>query len=376
MRKRNDERDHAIFGLVTILAAIFCIAFACQKGAFGQESFLCTYRAGSFTCEPIKEPVPTTAPTPKPTPVPTPKPTAAPTPMPTPAPAACPNGGSTVTMAALQTALNAAPANVTICVLDGIWKGPLYINKPVRLMAAPGSKPIIEPGYGKEDKIWIYVPAKGTIIEGFEIRYGYEGVKSFASDVVIRNNHIHHNKFANVNIATEKAAVNNVTVQGNLFEWPGYDANNKPFPDVSQKQAHDLYFSDFTCLGITNIYAIQNTFRHSGGRAIQGNAEACTGKVGINGGLYANNNIDTTSLGIISWGNVRNIIMRENSINTYGYPPTNDSDHFCFSFYQSAGNTVENNTCKTSMLGNDGGGCGNNHYGTFKNTYRNNSCTR
>lgn len=332
-------------------------------------------------CPACPTPVPIPKPTAAPTPAPTAKPTPVPTPVPTLTPLTCPDGGSTVTMGAMQTALNAAQANATICVGDGTWRGPLKISKPVRLMPAPGAKPIIEPGQTDQGKIWIYASASGTItkpviVEGFEIRFGYEGIKSYASNVVIRNNNIHHNKFGNVIISTDTAPVNNVTVQGNDVSWAGYQSDDVLYPGVSAKQAHGIYFSDFNCRGVTNIYVIANKLHDLGGRAIQGNTEICGSRGKIDGGLISNNDIWNTSLGMIFWVNVRNILIKDNRVNTYDYPPTNDPEHFCFSFYQSSGNRVEANICKVSTLGNAGGGCGNNHYGTWSNIYSNNTCTR
>ena len=369
----NDERNSVIF-TGAVFWVIIVAAVLTGPGLYRDASGQTLSPGDSLTIKCANCPPPPVCPE---CPVcPTPAPTPVPTPKPAPAPDICPSGGSVVTIGALQTALNAVQPNGTICVLDGIWKGPLKIDKPVRLMAATGAAPVIEPGQSDDGKVWIYPSAKGTVIEGFEIRNGYEGIKSFASDVIIRNNHIHHNKYGNVIISTESQPVNNVTLQGNRMAWPGYEKDDKPYPRISNKNAHNIYFSDYTCRGITNIYVIQNTLTDSGGRAIQGNTESCGSTGKIDGGIFARNVIERSSLGIISWVNVRNIIMRENVISTYGYPTTNDSDHFCFSFYRSEGNTVENNICKVSTLGNAGGGCGNNHYGTWSNTYRNNSCTR
>ncbi len=315
-------------------------------------------------------PVPTPAPKPTATPIPTPSPT----PVPTPAPTPPPGSTATVTIGAMQTAINAAKPGDTILVGNGIWRGPLYITKPVILKAAPGASPVIEPGLTSNGKVWIYAEAEGAVLEGFEIRYGYEGIKSFASNVTLRGNYIHHNRLGNIMLVADTKPLTSGLIEDNEIDWPGYDSRNRVYSGVSPKNAHGIYFSDYKCRGISGVTVRRNTFRNGGGRAIQGNTESCGNSGSVRNNLIADNLIENHSYGIIGWVNFNDNIIRGNIISTYDYPSTNDEYHHCVGFFKSNGNLVANNTCEPVSLGNAGGGIAHNHYNQpLNNTYLNNT---
>lgn len=318
-------------------------------------------------------PVPTPAPQPTASPSPVPSPTPQPSPTPT------PPSGSTVTIGAMQTAINAASPGDTICIGNGTWSGPLHISKRIILKAAPGASPVIEPGLDSNGKVWIYTGAEGTVVEGFEVRYGYEGFKIFASNVTLRGNYIHHNRLGNIMLVADTKPLTSGLIEDNEIDWPGYDSRNRVYSGVSPKNAHGIYFSDYRCRGISGVTVRRNTFRNGGGRAIQGNTESCGNSGSVRNNLIEDNLIENHSYGIIGWVNFNDNIIRGNIISTYDYPSTNDTDHYCVGFWKSNGNLIANNECEPSMLGNAAGsnGLAEYHMGTspngLNNTFLNNT---
>ena len=113
-------------------------------------------------------------------------------------------------MRTIQKAASLARAGDTILVRGGVYSEPVVLRfsgqkgKPIVLKNYPGERPVIQPGQRGEQPPGHAVllqaqegyqnPIGWITIEGFEIRYGWDGVKFYnAHDIVIRNCHIHEN---------------------------------------------------------------------------------------------------------------------------------------------------------------------------------------
>jgi PKD repeat protein len=262
-----------------------------------------------------KETSPTSTPTPTPTPEPTPTPTPTPAPEPTPTPTPNPSfsepdsgvsdapivcvGEVIKTVCAsgcdyttIQAAVNAAQPGWTIQVKNGIYtsggQDTSVVNiigksgtssNPICLQNYPGHTPIIDPTGSvvtqslNQKGINIY-NSRWWIIEGFEIRHGWEGIKiqppstdlsQVSSNITIRNNYVHDNN--NVGINPHNAtdiyiAYNEITSNGDDTDecTAGnqchnlYIKTNPKYPGIAQKTTIRGNFIQLSSGGAIHIY--------------------------------------------------------------------------------------------------------------------------
>ena len=90
--------------------------------------------------------------------------------------------------AKIQDAINAVTSEGTIIVYEGTYHENIVINKPLNLVSA--SLPIIEGGAAGD---CISVSANNVVINGFEIRNGYNGIIGETDGSTFSNNIIHDN---------------------------------------------------------------------------------------------------------------------------------------------------------------------------------------
>ena len=254
----------------------------------------------------------------------------------------------------IQNAVNNAKPGDTIQVKNGVYVERVNFTKsgtstqPIALVNYPGHRPVIDPGNGKYPTECC--PASGTprvefnaewvILKGFEIRYGWDGVKVYKPHNTIRDNWIHHNKYQGILIVS----TSNVFVEGNTVENNGTDPGTCSNPDwggVSPKHCHGIYMSDYLCTGMADITIRGNVLSNHGGRGIQWNGYGCNSQ--MKNTLVENNIIENNSWGIVLYHNVVNSTITNNTFVIEKYPATDDTSHTFVSIWESTDNVVANN---------------------------------
>jgi len=149
----------------------------------------------------------------------------------------------------VDRALSLARAGDTVLVRGGLYKGHIYLrfsgepDKLIVLKNYPGERPILD-GEGKgrielkSEHGW-QKPIGWVIVEGFEVRNGWDGIKFYnAHHIVLRGNHLHDN--LNQGILGNG---HHVRIEGNIIAHNGFKADN----ERSNKE-HGIYCTgtDFT----------------------------------------------------------------------------------------------------------------------------------
>jgi parallel beta-helix repeat protein len=236
----------------------------------------------------------------------------------------------------IQEAVNASQPGWTIQVKNGIYTSggqkipTVDINnksgtqtKPICLQNYPGHNPIIDPS-GTGDGVNAQLGQHGInifnskwwIIEGFEIRGGWEGIKiqpqssGSSSNITIRRNHIHDNQWMGMNLQN---AVD-LFIEGNDIHENGFDPDEC---DGRPEQCHNIYVKNTTLSSVIPArVTIRGNYLHTTrGAAIQVYDRGTEI-------LIENNLIVDAVWGIILSGTDYSTI-RNNTI-VYANPPTPD----------------------------------------------------
>jgi len=247
----------------------------------------------------------------------------------------------------IQSALNNAKPGDTIQVKNGVYAERVNFVKsgtasqPIALVNYPGHSPVIDPGNGRYPTDCC--PTSGTprvefnaewvILKGFEIRYGWEGIKLYKGHNTIEDNWIHHNKYQGVFVMS----TSDVLIRGNVIEKNGIDPTACP----SGKNCHGVYVSNYLCNGASNVTIKRNVINDHPGRGVQFNGEDCSSKIG--NALIENNLLENNSWGMVLYRNVERVVVRNNTVVIQSYPSTNDSDHTFIGIFGSANNIIKNN---------------------------------
>ena len=164
----------------------------------------------------------------------------------------------------IQQAVREAVPGTIITVRAGTYNENIVFSNngtaelPITLRNYPGETPVIIPGTGLAKRVELN--AEYIVVEGFEILGGYDGVKVYKSNNIIRNNYVHNNKFTGILVAVTTAEISNVVIENNVVESNGFEPDTgNPFPGLSLKNVHGIYISDFACLGTNNITIRNNT---------------------------------------------------------------------------------------------------------------------
>jgi hypothetical protein len=132
-----------------------------------------------------------------------------------------------------QKAVAIARAGDTVVVHGGVYTGHVILrhsgepDKPIVLKSVPGQRPVFD-GEGKgrielkSQQGW-QKPIGWIVVEGFEIRNGWDGIKFYnAHHIVLRDNHIHSN--LNQGILGNG---HHVRIEGNIIARNGFKAENE-----------------------------------------------------------------------------------------------------------------------------------------------------
>lgn len=164
----------------------------------------------------------------------------------------------------IQKAADMARAGDTILVSGGVYREAVVLRfsghegRPVVLKNYPGEEPVIQPGERGKEPIGHGVllqaqegyqkPIGWIIIEGLEIRYGWDGIKIYnAHDIVIRNCNIHESYNQGI-----LGNGNRVLIDRNII------AGNGTNKDTAQNLVHGIYATG-SAFTITNNLIHSNT---------------------------------------------------------------------------------------------------------------------
>ncbi|MGH7850399.1 MAG: right-handed parallel beta-helix repeat-containing protein, partial [Thermodesulfobacteriota bacterium] len=210
---------------------------------------------------------------------------------------------------------------------------------------------------------------KNWLVQGFDITGGaIDGIKVYSGPGEISNNWIHGNKSQGILIPD----ASDITIEGNTIEYNGLNPVqcNSGVNTNPRKHCHGIYMSNYRGLGGPDRVVIRgNTIRGNAGRGVQWNGDNTGTQQKMTGSVIENNVIEKCSWGMVLWANADNNMIRNNTISTPGYPPTEDTDHPCIGIYSSNGNTISGNKCTSSFQGSLGGGIGQNYFGTSINVF-------
>src|SRR3990167_3036619 len=154
----------------------------------------------------------------------------------------------------IQAAVDNSKPGDTIQVKDGVYNEGVSFRtsgtstQPITLINFPGHSPVIDPGGGSypseccpsSGPLRVAFRAEWIIMEGFEIRYGWDGVKVFKPHNTIRNNWIHHNRYQVILIIS----TDDVFIEGNTIESNGTDPGacyESSWGGESPRHCHAVY---------------------------------------------------------------------------------------------------------------------------------------
>ncbi|PIR38335.1 MAG: hypothetical protein COV34_01880 [Candidatus Zambryskibacteria bacterium CG10_big_fil_rev_8_21_14_0_10_42_12] len=148
----------------------------------------------------------------------------------------------------IQEALDNAKPGDTILVREGVynekieWNTSGTKNAPITLKNFTDENPIIEPR-GTTYKDFVALNGEWQIIDGFEIRNGWDGIVVNGSHNIVRNNYIHNNgdscvvkEFCGQGILVVSA--HDILIENNRIEQNGL-TNYSPW------HVHGIYLSDY-----------------------------------------------------------------------------------------------------------------------------------
>jgi len=232
------------------------------------------------------------------------------------------SGSEAEPLRTIQKAADLARAEDTILVRDGVYSEAVVLRfsgqkgKPIVLKHYPGERPVIQPGQPGERPLGQGVllqaqegyqkPIGWIVIEGLEIRYGWDGVKFYnAHDIVIRNCHIHENWNQGMLGNGNRVLIDRNVIAGN--------GTNK---DARQSLMHGIYATG-TAFTVTNNLIYSNAAYGIQVAAYDYNKDSMAGPeyAEAKNWLIANNTLafSKNASGIVIWQDgVENCVVQNN----------------------------------------------------------------
>jgi len=250
----------------------------------------------------------------------------------------------------IQQAVDDAVPGDTIRVIGGVYQGKINISnsgtreRPITIEAYPGHKPIIVPG--SESGKRVEFNAEWIVFQGFEIMKGWDGIKIYKPNNVIRQNYIHDNKYMGILVVS----TDNTIIEGNKIENNGVCSSccfDKASGRSSPKHCHGIYLSDYKCMGLDNTIIKDNYISGHGGRGIQWNGAKCD--TTMNNTLVEGNTIENNSWGLAMYYNVEGSVIKNNKFINNKRPKTDDSDWTFLGIWKSKNNSIEGNSFSSSL---------------------------
>jgi len=249
----------------------------------------------------------------------------------------------------IQSALVGARPGTMILVKNGTYNGKINIttsgteNNPVTIANYPDHNPVIVPGTETGNRVEFN--AEHVILEGFEIRGGYDGVKLYQGNNTIRNNYIHDNQYQGILIIS----ADNIIIEGNAISDNGVDPGQCLSEEgvSSPKHCHGVYMSDFECTGIDNTVIRNNYISGHGGRGIQWNGFGCGSE--MTNTVVDGNQIENNSWGLALYHNVMGAVITNNIFINDVRPVTDDVNWTFIGIWKSQNNIITDNEFHTTL---------------------------
>ena len=222
----------------------------------------------------------------------------------------------------IQKAADTARAGDTIVVRAGVYREAVVMpfsgeaGKPITLKNYPGERPIIQPpergnkpdgqGISLRAEEGYINPIGWIIIEGFEIRHGWDGIKLYnAHDIIIRDNYILANYHQGI-----LGNGNRVRIERNII------AENGTNPDERPNQLHGIYGTGTEFIIVNNLIHSNLAYGiHVAAYAFNASRHAAPEYSGAKDWHIANNTIALNKhrSGIVLWQEgVENCIVENN----------------------------------------------------------------
>ena len=246
----------------------------------------------------------------------------------------------------IKEAVSKAGPGQTILVKNGTYNRKLHFRTsgsfeyPITLKPYKGHKPVLDFSDSPDENPRVEISGDHITVEGFEIRGGWEGVKIYGSNNIIRNNYIHDNDYQGILIVNSG---NNI-IENNKISDNGTKPGSCKFKNISSpRHCHGIYISNFKCGGGNNGNIIRNNhLMNHGGTGIQWNGLGCKDR--IERTVVEGNRIENNSWGIVLYHGVYDSVIRDNTFISRSIPETDDKNHTLIGIYGSQNNLIENNT--------------------------------
>jgi len=245
----------------------------------------------------------------------------------------------------IKEAISKARPGQTVLVKNGTYNRELDFKTsgtfrfPITVKAYKDHKPVLDFSDSPDEYPRVEIHAEHIIFDGFEIHGGWDGVKIYGSNNIIRNNFIHDNNYQGVLIVNSG---NNI-IENNKISNNGTNPGACIFDGASSpKHCHGIYISNYECGGESNGNIILNNhILNHGGRGIQWNGSGCKNR--IERTVVEGNRIENNSWGIVLYYGVYNSVIRNNTFISKSRPGSDDGTHTLIGIYGSQNNLIEDN---------------------------------
>jgi len=258
----------------------------------------------------------------------------------------------------IQAALNNSQPGDTIQVKNGTYNEAIHFDisgtpsQPIALVNYPLHSPVIRPGGSKAltdvtSSERVDIRADWIIIQGFEITNGWNGITANKRQhVTIRSNYLHDNHQSGIYTGDSS----DVLIEDNIVIANGPYGICNVGTTTTHKHCHGMYFNAETA-NVSNITVRRNWVEgHSG----SGILLKTTDKTYQHTNDLVENNItvNNTSAGIDLFQNIKNSIIRNNTVVQTNLPQSDVPDPTILRVWPtSTGNVIKNNIFYTTLSG-------------------------
>lgn len=207
----------------------------------------------------------------------------------------------------------------------------------------PGHKPVIYFSNSPDPYPRINVQGDYITIKGFEIRNGYDGIKTHNNYTTIQDNYIHDNSNQGILVvnAGNSVILNNRIADNGVAEGTC---------GGSPKHCHGIYFSNYNCLGSSSNNTVKyNHISGHGGGAIQFNGLGCAEP--FTGNTISYNRFEDNANGMYLYYNVDGNTNTYNTFYIRKIPNTDDNSPSILNIWGSQNNVIQHNVFDTDRSG-------------------------
>ena len=246
----------------------------------------------------------------------------------------------------------------TILVKNGTYNRKLNFTtsgtaaNPITVKPYLGHKPVLDFSNSPDEYPRVEVNARHIIVEGFEIRNGWDGIKVYKDNAVIRNNYIHDNEYQGI----LEVHADDLLIEYNRIENNGVSPGQCIMDGVSSpRHCHGIYFSNWGCKSPTSrSKVLYNHIKGHGGSAVQFNGlhegiGVCPDS--FTGNIISNNRFENNGAGMNLYYKVDGNTITYNEFVTQEVPNTDEHSPSFLSVWGSENNVIENNIFNSTTSG-------------------------